>query len=236
MVRKDVSNSKKLAALSPKTLALFLMLIPHFDNHGKMNGDPMYIKSEIVPFIPWLTILSIRKALTEIDRHTNVKWFQNEGRWYLHALSWREHQDLRADRLGADSLPSHPSVKVPDKSGRSPGVVPHEVEVEVQGEEEREVELEVRKAADASAGALRPPLARLPDNGNGNGVEEKGFPSRFLNFVEKLSLMKRDILLHALDLSSRGDKEAAIAHIKVAGFNGPELGRAKELLGMGREQ
>jgi len=86
MIRKDASNSKRLARLSPRALALFGMLIPHYDVYGKMNGDPMYIKSEVVPLIPWFSLGVIRKTLAEIDRETNVKWFQNEGRWYLHSL------------------------------------------------------------------------------------------------------------------------------------------------------
>ena len=67
MLRKDAASSKKLAALSPKALALFLMLIPHFDSHGKLNGDVRFVKGEAVPLIPWFTIPVIRKALAEID-------------------------------------------------------------------------------------------------------------------------------------------------------------------------
>jgi len=162
MIRRDVSNSKGLSRLSPRALALFLMLVPHYSSFGKMNGDPMFIKSEVVPLIPWLTLPAIRKALQEIDRETNVKWFEAEGRRYLHSLKWDEHQDLRTDRRGRDLIPSYPG-EVRDKSGSSPGVVPPEVEVE--GEGKKEVELEVPKTAVASAGASRPPLARPPGNG-----------------------------------------------------------------------
>jgi hypothetical protein len=68
---------------------------------------------------------------------------------------------------------------------------------------------------------------------NGNGIEEGEIPSGILDFVEGLSLLKRTTLQHALDLSSRGDKEAAMRHIKASGFNGPDLRRAEELLGVG---
>lgn len=138
MIRRDAANSKRLAALSPNALALFLMMIPHFNPHGKMNGDPMYIKAEVVPLIPWFTLPVIQAALAEIDAKTNVKWFEHGGRWYLHSLSWPEHQKLREDRLGADHLPSYPSTPglLQDKSRTTPGGVPQEVEVEVQGKEE----------------------------------------------------------------------------------------------------
>jgi len=176
MIRRDVSNSRGLARLSPRALALFLMLVPHYSAFGKMNGDPMFIKSEVVPLIPWFTLPAIRKALLEIDRETNVKWFEAEGRRYLHSLKWEEHQDLRTDRRGRDLIPSYPG-EVRDKSGSSPGVVPPEVEVEGEGKEEGEVELEVPRTADASAGASRPPLPRLPGNGKDTtGASEKEGP------------------------------------------------------------
>jgi hypothetical protein len=126
MIRRDAANSKKLASLSPNALALFLMMIPHFNPHGKMNGDPMFIKSEVVPLIPWFTLPVIQAALAEIDAKTNVKLFEHGGRWYLHSLSWPEHQKLREDRLGADHLPSYlptPGV-VREESGSTPGRVP----------------------------------------------------------------------------------------------------------------
>jgi hypothetical protein len=103
------------------------MLIPHYSAFGKMNGDPLFIKAEVVPLIPWFTLSEIRKALQEIDRETNVKWFEHEGRWYMHALSWEQHQDLREDRRGRDHLPSADA-----KSGSSPGVVPEKSGVKLK--------------------------------------------------------------------------------------------------------
>jgi hypothetical protein len=168
MIRKDAASSKRLAALSPKALALFLMLVPHFDSHGKINGDPLYLKAEVVPLVPWFTLPVIRKCLTEIDHETNVKWFEHGGRWYLHSLSWREHQDLREERLGADTLPSHPSIEVRDLSGSSPGGVPPEVEVELEVKGKKK---EKKKAAAAAcSGGLAPPLAAAPQDG-GNGAD-----------------------------------------------------------------
>jgi hypothetical protein len=75
--------------------------------------------------------------------------------------------------------------------------------------------------------------ASQENNGdNGNGVGEGRIPSDFSDFVDGLSELKRTTLQHALDLSSRGDKEAAMRHIKASGFNGPDLRRAEELLGV----
>ncbi|MFA5877543.1 MAG: hypothetical protein WC880_04245 [Candidatus Paceibacterota bacterium] len=110
MLRQAVSQSKKLAALSQDSLALFFLLIPHFNNHGKMAGNPFTVKGTVAPLIAWLDVPAIERCLSEISEKTNVKWFQYEGLWYLQSLSWREHQELREDRLGKDHLPNYPGV------------------------------------------------------------------------------------------------------------------------------
>ncbi len=119
MISKDISNSQKIARLGPKALSLFCLLIPHFNPHGKMNGNPHFIKGEVCPLIDWLTIETIQECLKEISQKTNVKWWSNgKGIYCLQSLSWGEHQKLRKDRLGTDYLPSYKN-----ESKSSPGLV-----------------------------------------------------------------------------------------------------------------
>lgn len=121
MIRKSVSDSEKIASLSPAAAVLFMMLIPHYNSHGKMQGGPGVVKDEVVPLIPYLTYENLPEYLQEISDKTNVKWFRCGNKWWLHSLHFKsEHQDLRADRSGEDTLPSFSD----DKSGSSPGVVP----------------------------------------------------------------------------------------------------------------
>lgn len=140
LISRQVSTSKKLPELSPEGLNLFLLLIPHFNAHGKMNGDPYYIKGEIVPRFIRFTVSKIEKFLKEISAKTNVKWFQKDGLWYIHSLSFAEHQPgLRSDRMGEDILPNYPtqpidSSKLPDNSESGQGLIPPEVEEEVEEE------------------------------------------------------------------------------------------------------
>lgn len=137
MITREISKSKKLAELSPDALNLFCFLIPHFDSHGKMNGDPYFIKGEVCPRIIRFTIPKIEKCLKEISTKTNVKWFDIDDLKYIHSVNFSEHQPgLRSDRMGEDRLPSY----MPDISGSSPGVVQPEQEVEVEQEEEVEQE------------------------------------------------------------------------------------------------
>jgi hypothetical protein len=141
MINQNIALSAKVASLSPESMALFCLLIPHFNSHGKMLANPHGIKGSVCPLVDWLTVEKIEACLTEITEKTNVKWWQDDkGLHYLQSLNWQDHQNLRADRLGADHLPNWPGettnqsqfqskidMEVQEDSWSSPGVVPLEV-------------------------------------------------------------------------------------------------------------
>jgi hypothetical protein len=137
MIRRDIRRSKKIASLSKEAALLFVMMIPHYSAHGKMNGSPYYIKGEAVPLLDYFTIPLIKKCLKEITLKTNVKWYEFEGFQYVQSLSWKNHQTLRENRLGLDELPSFPG-NVQTTPGCIPPEVEVEVELEVKGKEEEE--------------------------------------------------------------------------------------------------
>lgn len=145
MINKSISNSHRFAALSPQAAVLFSMLIPHYNSHGKLNGGPGYIKDEVCPLVPYLTIKNIPKLLQEIHDKTNVKWFFKDGRHWIHSLKFKsEHQTLSEEKIGEDLLPSY--------SGVSPELVGQEVEGEVEVEEEVEGEGSERTPGASFAG------------------------------------------------------------------------------------
>lgn len=150
MITREVSVSKKLPLLSRDALILFFLLIPHQDSHGKMNGDPCFIKGEVCPRFPWFTPRKIEACLREISGKTNVKWFRKDGLWYIHALNFSEHQPgLRPDRAGRDVYPNWPGEDIDGAEEVEPGpgpvrtgdgVSPEPVRSEGEGEGEGEVE------------------------------------------------------------------------------------------------
>ena len=138
MIRRSISESVNFSRLSAEAAVLFVLLVPHFNAHGKMPGGPGVIKDEVVPLIPYINYGTIPGLLQELSDKTNVKWFQVGAKWWLHALDFHDHQDLRADRLGSDDLPSWPGlggvlgsdlealdiVDLMDYSGTTPGLLP----------------------------------------------------------------------------------------------------------------
>ena len=252
MIRVSIAEDAGINQLSDGAARLYFMLKPHLNSHGKFSGGPYVIKENVVPLLPW-SAKRINGYLVEINTHTSVRVWKQFGRFYVHDLAFSSEQDLRDDRKGRDSLPAYPGADRM-KAGTSkyslpellpdpfPDLLPHEVEVEVKGEEEREVEVELEAShalpspppgGGGAAASHSSAISSRAQRDKGNGGEEGRIPSDFLDFVEGLSLMKRTTLQHALDLSSRGDKEAAMRHIKASGFNGPDLRRVEELLGVG---
>jgi hypothetical protein len=238
MIRKSISRSKGIAKLSPKALSLFCLIIPHLDSYGKSNGNPQYVKAEMCPLIPWLTIPAIKKALKEIDANTNLKWFQeDDGTLYLHSTNWEEHQKLEKMKRGEDYLPSYPSIKVDDQSTSSRRVVGPEVEVEVkdQVEVEREVELEpihVLPSPPYGGGGATPPQ----DRGNGKGESTGEIKESQMALIRKVKSEEHQKTLEALlGEVMRGSMERRVAITQVVNMrclNRPEA----ELLFLPKER
>lgn len=122
MLNRDISDSKGFSKLSAPAAVLFCMMVPHYTPYGKMNGDPGYLKGEVCPRIPYLTMANIPNYLKQIDEHTSVKWFEHDGRMWIHSIKFiSEHQHINMERVGPDSLPNY--------SGLNPVPVTSEVEV-----------------------------------------------------------------------------------------------------------
>jgi hypothetical protein len=111
MLTRDIADSCKIAALSPEAAVLFFMIIPHLNSYGKINGGCGYIKDCVCPRVPYLTLMNIPLLLEEITEHTNLKWFEENNRQWIHAVKFlTDHQKLDPAKLGNDKLPSYPGM------------------------------------------------------------------------------------------------------------------------------
>mgnify|MGYP001616199105 CR=1 FL=1 len=111
MIRKSISESQGFASLNEKAGVLFCMIIPHLNAYGKSNSGSGYIKDVVCPLISYLTIKNIPNLLKEISEKTNLKYFEHEGRKWLHSISFLDrHQNLPKDRIGQALLPSYSGV------------------------------------------------------------------------------------------------------------------------------
>ena len=157
MINTGIADSKGVAKLSPKALALFCLLIPHFNPHGKMRAGAGTIKELACPYIKWLTPRTIPGLLTEISKSTSVKYFSDEtGRLFLHSLKFTaKHQKLNKSRMGKDYLPDYQP-----NSRSSHGLILSEGEGELEGEREEEVKKE--KSARVSEKCIQAMTEKYP--------------------------------------------------------------------------
>src|SRR3990167_2787328 len=143
MIRVDISKSLKFASLTPDSQRLFVMIIPHLNSYGKMEGQPAFIQGKCVPLLTDMTVKKIEKCLTEISAKTNMKWFNHEGLSYIHCLSWEEHQEFRNGKRGPDGMPTYSRTTpglLPEQSGASTAINKKdkvEVKVEVKDKYKR---------------------------------------------------------------------------------------------------
>ncbi|MBF0566284.1 MAG: helix-turn-helix transcriptional regulator, partial [Nitrospirae bacterium] len=100
-----ISLSKKLASLSMYSRLLFLMILPHLNAYGKLYGSPYYIRNEVVPLLEEYDECTIVACLREISGKTNLKWYEDDGLWYLHLTDWTEHRQLKREEIGPDDFP-----------------------------------------------------------------------------------------------------------------------------------
>jgi hypothetical protein len=168
MLNRDVSDSHGIAALSPEAAVLFFMIIPHLNSYGKLNGGAGYIKDLVCPFVQYITFNKIPSLMVEISQKTNMKYWCQDSRCWIHAIHFlTDHQNLRPERMGSDSLPQWPGivdenlspvlspVPSPQKLNISQAQVPPEVEVEVEVKEEVEGEEEVKACMHAETFTAR---------------------------------------------------------------------------------
>ena len=116
LLSENCSRSQKLAKLSSEALNLFTLLIAHLSKHGKLNGDPYFIKGLVVPDPFWsrFNVSNIAVYLTEISTYTNVKWFRAaDGLLYIHSLNYSEHNKNLIRNIGKDKFPSYTNEPIP---------------------------------------------------------------------------------------------------------------------------
>ncbi len=132
MLRKDICESDSFAELKDsKAQLLSCLLTPWWDDHGKMIGDPGWIKGNIVRKLKQFTINEISRCLSIIDSHLDVQWWTDEkGNKWLYWNKFDKHQTISQEKKTKDNLPSPKIPKNPQKTSATREEKRREVEVE----------------------------------------------------------------------------------------------------------
>lgn len=130
-ISRSISTNEQLAGVSFAADFLFTRCIAHLDAHGRMTGNPILIKSEVVPLREEITVRSIPKLLNELANakdHTGqplVVWYEAAGQKVLAFPGFeRQQQGLRTDREAPSRFPAQPVANPTKSNGAHPEALP----------------------------------------------------------------------------------------------------------------
>lgn len=112
MISNSLSTSERWAALYGEAgklaefcQVLFVLLVSHADDHGRLKGSPFTVKHLVLPTSP-RSLESVERALIHLHRVKLIHWYEHENDKYIQINHFGDHQTLK----GHDSRPS----KYPD--------------------------------------------------------------------------------------------------------------------------
>lgn len=131
MLRKEICESNSFAALKDtKAQLLCCLLTPWWDDHGKMIGDPQWIKGNIVRKLKQYTEKEISRCLTIINDTLDVQWWEDDkGDKWLYWSRFDNHQTIAKEKKTKDNLPSPKIPKIPQKTSSTREVKLREVNI-----------------------------------------------------------------------------------------------------------
>ena len=138
MLRKDVCESIDFSSVNDSNAQLLcLLLTAWWDDHGKMIGDPIWIKGNIVRRLEQYTVDEISRCLEILHNKKIVVWWQDEQcSMWLFWPTFTAHQTINPEKRTKDKLPNPPKSpkipKNPQKTAFTREVKIREVEEEVK--------------------------------------------------------------------------------------------------------
>lgn len=98
MVSRSLSTSQKFAGLNVTAEALaefcqllYLMMIPHTDDFGRLQGDPFTIKHQCLPASSRSTE-EFQAALNHLHQAQLITWYQVSGKQFVQITNFDPHQ------------------------------------------------------------------------------------------------------------------------------------------------
>jgi hypothetical protein len=99
----------------------FMMLISHLDAEGRIQGEPGYLRSKVLPWREDITAGQIFLFLCEFSDFGFIKWYEIESKKYIWFPSFSDNQpNLRKDRESPSNIPEYDKKYDYDYSGVTP--------------------------------------------------------------------------------------------------------------------
>lgn len=168
-VYPTAATSLSLARCSVEAQLLFTRLIAAADDQGRLQGDPLLVRSACMPLIDRATTKTVDRWLTELESNGMILRYVASDQPLVQVIKWWEHQGwlrhLRASRWPApdgweDRTKGRGEAdEVPPTGGQPAADVPPHGGPDVSGDVSEEVDVSSDLASDvrqAVAGATAP--------------------------------------------------------------------------------
>ena len=133
MLSKSISTSRKFTGLGRAAgklgefaQTLYLLLIPHSDDYGRLEGDPFTIKHLVFPASP-RSEGDFETALQAMAKVKLIEWYGNDGQRFVQITQFERHQS---------GLHKRTKSAFPDPDGYSGNFL--EIPLEANGTEQNE--------------------------------------------------------------------------------------------------
>ena len=129
MLKKRISKSRKLARLkNDRTRVLYLLILPHLDCEGRIEGNPHIIKGQVCPYLDSHTLKNIDNDLKDLHRVGLILYYIIDDEAYLQFTRFDEFQTINKSREAASHIPPPPNeIPTPEQVQSNSGTSPAQV-------------------------------------------------------------------------------------------------------------
>jgi hypothetical protein len=188
MLSKSVSLSMKMQALPDDTCRLLATwTIPHLDKRGVFYGDPVVVKSLVLPMRSDVTVQQVQTCIEAMVSAGLILLFDAGGRRWQAWPGFKSHQvGLRDDRESTDfpAPPQGDASTAPDEAVQDAGNLPEECRKPSGEKPVEEEEKEKGKGKEVKSLSLSGP--------NPNGVDVMANPPAISEYIQTFGELPND--------------------------------------------
>lgn len=144
MVSKVISISKKfnISLNEHFSRLLYLLLIPHSDDFGRLSGDPYKVKALILPMMSDVTWEQVKESLVKLHNSKLIIWYESDEEMYIQIINFEEHQQgLHKRTRSKFPEPPKASQKFPEIPSEGKGIELNRTEEKGREEEGKRREM-----------------------------------------------------------------------------------------------
>ena len=105
MLKKEIANSKKLAAVSERASFVWFMMLPHTDIKGRVKACPQIVKGQYLTMTRYAET-AVQKALEELHAIGLIILYRNNGNQYAEYTRFGDFQKLYANKEAESRIPA----------------------------------------------------------------------------------------------------------------------------------